>query len=263
MTHNKYLSFAGQWSGAETLYGPTMRGLDQAIFEGVNGDDGGVWTPTSPIGVGGVGVRLTTAASVLTGDLVTLKNSAGIELADSDWINFVAARTRSVFVPFSWAMGGAAFRYDWDGHPCYPKRNGLRTGARSIEVAFDPLRMHNGATLSSIDLHLRVPVPWTGAPTGSATPCAVTVYRNSPGATPYQSLHSAGAVSDPVATGDAYYNSGKARVFTYTPNQNNVVDTSVYSYGLTILDNDDRDGGRNEYFGATLNFTNIAALSFE
>lgn len=267
MPHNKHLSFAGQWPGANTVYGPTLRQLDQSIFEAVNGDDGGTWVPTSPICIGGQGLRLTTASSLISGDVITQKNSVGIELADSDWPTFVANRTRSIFVPFSsWAELSNDYARNFDASPFFPKRNGQNVVADLLlNVPLnDALRLHNGATLASIDMHIRVPVPHAGSGSPSAVASGFNVFRTSPGATT-QYLNSAGVsgLPDTVASLDAYYNNGVPRTFSFTCNQNNVIDTLSWSYIIQIIDKGDALGCLNEYLGATLNFTTIPTMAFE
>ena len=267
MPHNKHLSFAGQWPGANTVYGPTLRQLDQAIFEAINGDDGGTWTPLTPVSIGGQGMRVTTTSSLISGDVITLPKSSGIKLLDNDWPTFVAARTRSVFVPFSsWTETTNDFSHNTDASLFFPKRNGLQPGAAiGITVPInDALRLHNGATLSSVDIRMRVPVPHQGSGSAAAIASAFSLYRTSPGATT-QYLNSAGfgLVTDPVASLDAYYAAGLPRTVAYTCNQNNTVDTASWSYILQITDQADALGVQNEYLGATLNFTNILTMAFE
>lgn len=267
MPHNKHLSFAGQWPGANTVYGPTLRQLDQAIFEAINGDEGGTWVPLTPVSIGGQGLRVTTTSSLISGDIITQANSLGIELADNDWPTFVANRTRAIFVPFSsWTESGNDYARNFDASPFFPKRNGLQI-ASPIALTIplnDALRLHNGATLTSVDIHMRVPIPHSGSGSAAAVASGATVYRTSPGATT-QYLNSSGVsgIADPVASLDAYYNNAVPRIFSYPCNQNNVIDTLSWSYIILIADAADALGAQNEYLGATLNFTTIPNMAFE
>ena len=271
MPHNKHLSFAGQWPGANTVYGPTLRQLDQSIFEAINGDDGGTWTPLTPVSIGGQGMRVVTTSSLISGDVITQKNSGGIKLLDNDWPTFVANRTRSIFVPLSsWVEPSSDYYRAWSGSPFFPKRvqvtpNDVNNYALIFYVPLnDALRLHNGATLASVDIHMRVPIPHSGSGVATAIASAFSIQRDSPGgSTQYLNSAVLGVVQDPVASIDAYYNNGVPRAVNYPCNQNNVIDTASWSYRMLITDQADALMSFNEYLGATFNFTTIPNMAFE
>lgn len=72
--HNDYLLPPSMWN-ATTVVDPSMlRRLDQTLSEAIDGDNGGVWTPSSPIIVGGAGLQ-TTIAGLAAGGVTTGPNA--------------------------------------------------------------------------------------------------------------------------------------------------------------------------------------------
>lgn len=59
MAHHNYARPGGVWAALSPLASNECHLFDVAIFKSVNGDDGGVYSPTSPLVFGGLGVNVT------------------------------------------------------------------------------------------------------------------------------------------------------------------------------------------------------------
>lgn len=59
MSHFTYRKAGGIWSGVLNLTSADMQFFDQNLYKAINGDDGGIWAPTSKIAIGGSGMGVT------------------------------------------------------------------------------------------------------------------------------------------------------------------------------------------------------------
>jgi hypothetical protein len=59
MSHNTRIrANLAAWAIGTTLTPAELDALDQLVFESINGDDGGQWNPSTPIGIGGAGLAV-------------------------------------------------------------------------------------------------------------------------------------------------------------------------------------------------------------
>lgn len=67
MSHNSYIRSGGTWASGSVLSSTEMAAFDAAQFKGLNADDGGTWSPSSQIILGGAGLRVSAAPFQLYG----------------------------------------------------------------------------------------------------------------------------------------------------------------------------------------------------
>lgn len=237
-------------------YVPTLadwRSLDGKVFAAVNGDRGGAWAPTSPIVItSSFSGYVSVSAPVVIdyGGKVTLGNTSGsnIKLAPGVWPQFASGHALQKRTILTSCIGRRAMRFRWHFRSV---DTGAYKGIRS-SVLVPPsttappvgfvleLRTHDGGRLTQVRLTFRVPVPRTVKP--YQAPRARVVRVDLAGnVVPLQS-RALGADPDgyvPLAapaTGDAWYARGEVQTFTYACDQNNVVDASLYTYHLQVLE---------------------------
>lgn len=185
--------------------------------------------------------------------------SGRIELGDNDYPTFSATRSRSVRIGITpalayWASTYTDFTYD----SSTPGMTSATLGAAFVV----PLHgLHNGATLSTLDVYF-TPRVTTTTP---ATPPSVQLYRRAitaGAAIGAQTALSGTATQSYTPGGD--YNDGKALIMTYTCTTNNVIDTASYIYYLVVTD--ESGAGAvvgNRYHAVVCNYTAIADMRFQ
>jgi len=83
MAHFDYTKPGGDWTnGTDTIDATDLEDFEQKSFKAVNGDEGGTWTPSSPINLLGSGVQLgplrLTSAKSYAADITALKAITGM-----------------------------------------------------------------------------------------------------------------------------------------------------------------------------------------
>lgn len=206
MAHNTRTQLDATWLGAG--YAPTpadLMSLESKIFKGINGDDGGVYAPATPININtGAGLKLTGPLKVW-GPSGTLKSTSGARFAfgDNDFPVFPAghpAQTRTLISPCMQGTSGpgSSFngfssipRFDYMGRqmtalgwlPSLSPMPAPRTVTASSPSApctlfgtlgagvflpgtlYVPLRVHHGATITTATFSFRVGVAHAVTPT--------------------------------------------------------------------------------------------------
>jgi len=80
MPHNALIrADLAAWGTGTTIANTEMWALDEAQFQSVNGDLGGVWAPADPIEIGGSGLTLSATGNVVTGAAALLAFVAGAD----------------------------------------------------------------------------------------------------------------------------------------------------------------------------------------
>ena len=236
---------AGVWPAKMGLSSRKLSHLDRNISELVNADDGGLWTTTGPICIGGKGMTLN-ASSTIDGGITTRPgygaNDPKIELVDQ-WPTFSATRTRTTCVTWLKSEGSGSM-------PVYFNKAGNCTqsgidasAGLNIGMLIDGRQLHDQATLVSATWTFR----YTGQkPSVMPSPEVATIiqYRRSDNVND-RAMHTAGTVSSVVYAGSAatrdittveeLYSGGNVISLTYTPNQHNVIDKPNRYYGLGFV----------------------------
>ena len=141
MPHNSRIRALGFWV-VGTLYPSELEAIDQLLFEAINGDQGGAWSPAAAIVIGGAGLQIQSSlkilsgagldiesgavANILGGGKLEVEDSGVIEIKDSGALNLVSGAAAT------WASGSTAV---------------FQTGA-AIDMQ-GTMNVQSGATLSS------------------------------------------------------------------------------------------------------------------
>lgn len=112
MSHNSYVRPLGVWNANQVVSHNEFAALDRGQFVSINGDDGGTWAPTSPIGIFGAGIsmRLVSVSTVTTGAELTFSSGATLEL-QTDSIASISSVTSFETGSFTGIRDGGYFRF--------------------------------------------------------------------------------------------------------------------------------------------------------
>lgn len=198
----------------------------------------------------------------------SIATSAGgrFVLGDNDWVEFSTPRTHSVILPFTNLNPRTTLGWTYDISLLAPlpvlSNQGVGGGG-GFDCILSPL--HHGATLSSVDVWFSVAPGHAAMPSGLPS---IELTRIGP-------LVDGGLAvgGSPVAlstTSRQYYSSAsllayqsKEHKMTYVCNQNNVIDTTQYLYGLSVNDEFGTNARLgNGYYYCVLNYSNITNMRF-
>lgn len=82
MAHLTRVRAPGMWTLNSNLLSTECEAFDSRIYKAVNGDDGGVWAPSSAIEIGGAGISITGAAAFtggVTANNVAISNTLAVQ----------------------------------------------------------------------------------------------------------------------------------------------------------------------------------------
>jgi hypothetical protein len=242
VSRRAHVMVGGVWPPVMGVSSRKISELDRNMSELMNFDGGGFYNPTGPIVVGGKGMQLGPSCTMKSAR--TLKgygaNDPRIELRDQ-WPLFSAPRTRVTTV--SWSEGNAA---EYVPVPANGRGSLVPPFGRVLSVMVDDHRLHQGGTLTKATFSFR----YTGTKPTSTGSEQVRIIRRAagndgPDVTGY--MHTNGSslgitYSGSSATRDAViasdidevYSGGNVINLAYVPNQNNVIDKSLYLYEFRI-----------------------------
>jgi hypothetical protein len=209
------------------------------------------------------GIQSTVAGGIQGGVVAGIQSgvAGGIQLSGgaNDWETFSATRSRSVVQPMlvfqyttGWGSGGSAGVLS------------ALSGPATTQVIAIPIWPHNGATIASITMFLGV-VNHTAVP---AVLPSMAVKRNTivnnGTYNPVDLSTTANQAFPTPASGAAWTDSNAQQSWTYTANQNNVVDRTQYNYWIQLTDeNGSNSVAGNQYWGFIINYTGIADMRFQ
>lgn len=245
MAHNDRL-YRGVPFAFPTVPTPALlRRLDKVASQGVNGDEGGLWAPKTPIVIGGAGVSVGSAGG-FTGGIATTPRAApgALILGDSDWPKFSAGRTRTVLFPVEDVFSAGV---DYNSAPLQtytqgvPGAFGQSATSLTFAVPLDIKKFPIGATIASVTMRFSV----------GTRPTAV------PGSLPDIFLLS-NALSDDAflptpANVDAYFNAGRPQDLQVVPVNNTTV-VAGSPYWVVLFD---PTLTSNRFHSIAIAFTNI------
>lgn len=221
--------------------------LADKTFKSLNGDLGGTWIPSSPITIDTGGMNVTGPALVSYGGTLTTLSGARFVLGVGDWPKLSTShvgRTRVIQQEISARQSTP--RYWWCDAPAYP--GSIQSiactlvGPYGIEqpACIIPLRVHDGARLTQATVTFRIPSARTAAPIG--LPKMRIVRVDVDGAIVPMSSVSSGADAtgfqspSAPASATAWYANGGTQTWTVTCDQNNTIDTSLYTYFAELVE---------------------------
>jgi hypothetical protein len=155
MSHNVFSRRPNLWTSATVINARDLSLWDLNQFKGVDGDNGGTWTPKMPIGIGGAGVQLSDN-SFLSGGFQTALGGRAV-LGASDFPIFSASsRTRTVRFPLRGLPGSTGFllkqNFEVGGRPIH--RSGwFDPNAAVVWFPIDPRFMHDGANIAAVRVY--------------------------------------------------------------------------------------------------------------
>ncbi len=244
----------GYWNTGNPVPTPTdWAQFDQIISQIISGDMGGCWAPLTQIAIAGSGLTLTAPLYVL-GFGFLLSTASGAYLLNNNNIPQLGpdhvGRTRVIVSPCS--AGRAAYPFG-----AVPFFYGLQSVAQQFlflnaagqtiaqlpNELYVPLRVHNGATLTEVEVSFAVTQQYTPVRTPGFRIVRVdingvqTVMTSAAAASANGTPFTAGYLSPPApSSASAWYNGGAAQTFTVPCDQANVIDISQYTYWLQIAD---------------------------
>lgn len=172
--HFDFVRPGGQWPPESVPNQADFERWDLLQSKSVNGDDGGSWTPTKPIIIGGVGMSLG-ASSLLTGGFATGPGGKFV-LQSGDAVQLSPLRTRTLFVPILRcgttvdvnSLSGVSIRDEnYVVRVLGPKQAGVRFKNSPTAVFIDVPRryIHTGARIATIALEFVITAKPATVPT--------------------------------------------------------------------------------------------------
>jgi hypothetical protein len=236
-----------------------FQALDSAQFAAINADTGGTWSPSSPITIGGAGMRASGPWSFGAAPAIEVTSGAPerITHGDSDWIQLGsghAGASRAIYTSLGpaadtsyWTPGNAANGRPWIGYQSpshgakvYDSASAFVGGAR-LAV---PLRVHNGAKLTEVDFYWKCGDAHSGGMPSSVPQIRVIRLDMFGNVAPLcQTTTTSGwmgsgwlTITSATTTG-AYYSGGVAQFGIYPVDAAfELVDTSQYAYVAQVID---------------------------
>jgi hypothetical protein len=163
MAHLDFVRPSGQWKKEMVPGAGDYYRYDVNQSKGIDGDHGGSYAPKSPIIVGGAGVQLTTASSIVGGVTTKTGGRAVIGAADNTFptLGPGTGRTRTIQIPIMASVfvdpnggGGSFTRVFNDASGCGIMGTGVGTYPLYFEIP--PRYLHSGARLATLGINFRV-----------------------------------------------------------------------------------------------------------
>lgn len=252
----------------------TQPGAIQALVAGGISDGGTVGGIAATV-AGGIQATVAGGITATVGGGITSGANGGIRLTGNaaDWITYAAPRTVNRFQPIYSAVFAAGWSVDTPGAlgPGIPGA-AQSTGTSGNLLRFPLPLIHNGflngSTLTSVQVFISV-ATHSGVPT---TPPTISIQRiayplGGSGGTvdplfsssfvPFWPSGAFGGIATP-ANGAAWTAGSNVQQITFTPDQNNVIDTTNYQYECLITDEQGLGAVTgNVYFGIFLHHNQI------
>ena len=279
MSRRGYVSLTGKWPPGFVPTPKILRDLDQHSSELVNGEDGGSWSPESPIVLGsGImpALKLSTAGSAWTGDVETVAGNSssevggGLQLLGTTVPSFQTARTRVIIVGLqTWTeLIGSSITESFRSFSIDTALFGPNSvGNSQSSIVHVPLALreaHNGANITQARVYYRVGKYHATLP-ASANKISCRLVRMTASTT--QQMHTNalgydanGWVYDTETNADLYFNGSKARYLDYIPDQFQTVDPATYAYALQIRDSGPSGLSNNVFLSAEIYLGAIADM---
>ncbi len=197
----------------------------------------------------GGGITTSTASGIQSGAVGGIQLNAG----STDWVTFSATRTHFVATPLIPAQGSLTSGWTASTTDVIGIFGPATTSIQPLSL---PVQ-HNGSTLQAITIYLKVSTH-SGPP---ATFPSMQVKRR-------DLVSGIGSDVFLSSTNQQFtsgtWTSGLVTNFTYTTNQNNVIDTSQYLYFVELVDeNGSGSASNNNYYGMLLTFGLISNNQFQ
>lgn len=237
----------GTWIAGYEVTTEDWEDLFRKVYGGINGDRGGTYRVNGVWTIAGSGIQCSGPLRLTYGgQIVVSQDNSRIRLRNGAWPLLSAdheGATRTIIQ--SCRRGVSTTPYMWSRNHSYAGLGSValacrKTGSQVIErpELIVPLRVHDGATLSSATFHFRV------ASARSAAPIEMPKFRilrrkyDEVDAEPLKLTSDGTGYASPTAvtSGATWYNSGNPQTFEYVCDQNHVIDAASYYYYAQIVE---------------------------
>lgn len=265
------------------ITGVELRDLDVNTYKAVDGD-GGSWTPSSPIEIGGAGMVAAGRGWIMfgAGAVATTGVGAPIEFdkgyAD-DYFGFGDAntmRTPSCVTELGHPVVNSPYSFNGFNISNTPRWNTVKSYFAYVRIPSNsatdtpiqfvcPINVYNGAYIDTATLRFTVGYVHSNVPQNLPKIRIIAVdeegnilvLRNADSTTDPDGYQPIGA---PVS-GSAWYNSGAEQTFNYVCNVSHKIDVSKYSYYVDVIEENGNDvfiaGSGNTYHSLSISFADI------
>ena len=231
MAHHARTRSDADWVNLRNLLPSELRDIDQKTFLSLNGHEGGSWSPSSPIVIGGAGMECRTVFLLQGGSVLqTLAGSGNrITLADNDYPVLTGGHTEATRTLRTSLVEGFTTFEQWRPDNGTAGLESLFALLTEGNHAIFPLRVHHNATFASCTLTFAVTVSHSTVP--SMPKFRVTKCDANGTITSLKTTADAGysSFTPTPASGAAWYNSGAAKTFLYTCDANQIVDVENFT----------------------------------
>jgi len=222
LSHFLYIKSGGNWTVGDGFSESEIELLDAQLFAALNGDGGGTWAPSAKIVVGGSGMQITYSGGA-TPDFPVLGAAHATSRCDP-------------LMPRALVSGGGVDS-EWNVQ-------GQGNGSAARVVIMPP----HGATLTNVRMAFAVASSHL-----PAVQLGFRVMRITASTGAQADLNAAGTIITTAGSGAAYF---ALTSLDYPCTQNNVVDRTLYSYVLLVVDESGAGALPNNLFiSARLDFT--------
>ena len=231
------------WKRGYLTLGSDLRAIDQKTADALNGDEGGSWSPSTPIVIGGAGVGVC--------GLWTMGGGARVRTVGTSLSRIVFGKltTDDAFLidPGHAGYNRVLLTYFSHGRSDTPKYAFLESTLATIRTDLagtyvtSPLRVHDRSIVTDVTILFVVGTAHANVP--EYLPRFRIARVSATGVV--ESLRASDATTDAdgfqffaprPSTGALWYAGGGAQQFVYTCNQKNVVDLENYHYILELQD---------------------------
>ena len=244
--------------------GADLKKIDTNTWKSINGDEGGVWAPSTPIIIGGQGIILAGPSTISAASSYVQSSSTNPIIFGKDTLDDYFAldtnhtyRTRSIkekiIEVFAPNLETEVKAYSAHGIQT------VRTGARF----FASIGMYNGARIDSVEFRLTVGEVHTFFPSSMPSFRVIAIDANGvfiPLRLADSTTNVDGFISMPSPVLGDIWGSNAIWVFTYVCNNTHIMDSSLYTYMAEIVDESGTNAWittGNSYLSTTVNCSQI------
>ena len=222
---------ASNWGPLFSMTPALWQVIDTNTFVALNGDNGGFWTPTNPIVIGGAGMwfcGLTQWAGAST--VTTDGNTRRITFGDSDYFTFPLNHP-GVYRIMATACAGSKGTFGWTVNTF-----GFAQAAIAGAIGYVELNLHDGATLQGVFLSYIVQATHGGGMPATVLRARVVKIDMLGNVTVLSKGDLSGFVVPSATTPAAYYNGGGVQLLSMQMSGAVRVDKSNFRYVCQIVD---------------------------
>lgn len=254
------------WHPLDTILPADWAAIDQNTFVAINGDNGGTWTPSAAINIGGAGMWFA-GLTILSGvvpfgsisEVITSYPSARITFGSNDFFQIPYWHPGQSRIIVN-SCGASRGSFGWNS---IRQGNLIQSGVPGCR-GLVPLQVHQKAVLQTVTLTYRI--------ASSHFPQFLFKFRiiavNDSGAI-FPLIDASGSndangfYSPPATTASQYYGAGAVQTIVVSPFAP-LIDKTKFRYYADIVDESGTGALLgNQFIDVSLNFTNILDTKFQ